>query len=231
MASLNLHGGVDINGQPFDVEAAIKGLDASVIALQEAWTPADGPDPVAIAAEALGAQMLRLPLRTIDGRSGPGATGMTVLSTVPVTDYAELDLGQLRGDVVRRHAQIFTIELPDRSGLRLISTHLTHRLVSPIQLVRLIRHISGRKLPTVIAGDLNMPRLFASTAPGYTPAVRGRTWPAGLPTVQLDHILISRGIERLDGRVLAATGSDHLPVRALLRLAPPGRPQPSAPGE
>jgi len=50
VASLNLHGGVDINGQPFDVEAAIKGLDASVIALQEAWTPADGPDPVAIAA-------------------------------------------------------------------------------------------------------------------------------------------------------------------------------------
>jgi endonuclease/exonuclease/phosphatase family metal-dependent hydrolase len=228
VSSLNLHGGVGIAGQPFDVEAVIRGLDADVVALQETWSPESGPDPVAAAARLLGAELFRLPLRTaaslralgIPADSGPGHSGLAVLCRHHVTGYELVDLGRMRGDPVLRRAQILTIELPGRSLVRIVATHLTHRLMSPLQLARLIRHLDGVPVPTVIAGDLNMPGLLASRAPGYTMAVRGRTWPAELPVTQLDHILAGRGIEPVAGGVLPPAGSDHLPVRARLRLAP-----------
>ncbi len=228
VTSLNVHGGVGSAGRPFDVEAAIRGLDADIVALQETWVPDSGPDPVAAAATALGAQLFRLPLRAAAGlraigipaESGSGHSGLAVLCRHDVTSYELADLGQMRGDPVRRRAQILTIELPDRSAVRIVATHLTHRLLSPLQLARLIRHLDGFPVPTVIAGDLNMPALLASRAPRYTMAVRGRTWPAELPVTQLDHILAGPGIEPVVGSVLPTVGSDHLPVRAWLRLAP-----------
>ncbi len=227
VASMNLHCGVGSHGQPFDVEVAIRNLDAPVIALQETWSPASGPDPVAAAAKALGAQLLRVPLLSaadwstlgIPGESGPGSLAMAVLCKLPVTGYEVADLGRMRGDAVRRFVQIASIELPDRSVLRLAATHLTHRLVSPLQLLRLIRRLNAESLPTVIVGDLNMPRLLAGTVRGYSPAVHGRTWPAELPVMQLDHILTSSGIEQISGSVLGPAGSDHLPVRAEIRLS------------
>jgi endonuclease/exonuclease/phosphatase family metal-dependent hydrolase len=228
VSSLNMHGGVGTAGQPFDVEAAIRGLDADVMALQETWSPESGPDPVDAAAAALGAQLFRLPLRAAAGLrtlgipadSGPGYSGLAVLCRHQVTSYELADLGRTRGDPVRRRAQILTIELPDRSAVRIVATHLTHRLMSPLQLARLIRHLDGGAVPTVIAGDLNMPALLASRAPRYTMAVRGRTWPAELPVTQLDHILAGPGMEPVAGSVLPPVGSDHLPVRARLRIAP-----------
>jgi endonuclease/exonuclease/phosphatase family metal-dependent hydrolase len=66
----------------------------------------------------------------------------------------------------------------------------------------------------VIAGDLNMPRAFTRAAAGYADAVRGRTYPAHRPLVQLDHLLAGRRLAGLDGEVLDPVGSDHLPVRA-----------------
>src|SRR5260370_7347819 len=39
VASLNLHLGLGWQGDPFDVAAAITGLDAAVICLQEVWLP------------------------------------------------------------------------------------------------------------------------------------------------------------------------------------------------
>jgi endonuclease/exonuclease/phosphatase family metal-dependent hydrolase len=37
VASLNMHGGLSTLGEPFDVEAAVAGLDADIVALQEIW--------------------------------------------------------------------------------------------------------------------------------------------------------------------------------------------------
>jgi endonuclease/exonuclease/phosphatase family metal-dependent hydrolase len=222
VASLNLHCGVGTRGEPFDVEAAILGLDADVIALQETWSPDAGPDPVTAAAAALGAQVFRVPLRRatslsrlhIPGEDGLGRTGIAVLSKLPVARYEVLDLGRMPGDMVRRCAQILTIELPGGTLMRLAATHLTHRAASPVQLGRLLRHLSRGSPPTLIAGDLNMPRLMAGVTPGYSAAVRGRTWPAELPVVQLDHLLTSSGLTAAAGTVLPPAGSDHLPVRA-----------------
>lgn len=228
IASLNLHCGVGTRGQPFDVETAIVSLDAAVISLQETWSPdsAASADPVQTAAKALGARLFRAPVRHIEDlrtlgipmQSGPGTVGIALLCALPATDYEVLELGQVPGDTVTRRALIASIELPGGAALRLAGTHLTHRLLSPLQLARLLRHLSRSALPTVVAGDLNMPRQVARVAPGYSPAVQGRTWPAELPIVQLDHVLTSRRITRLDGAVLPPAGSDHLPVRARLRL-------------
>ena len=73
-------------------------------------------------------------------------------------------------------------------------------------------------IPTVIAGDLNMPGPLTGLAAGYAQAVSGRTYPAHRPLVQLDHILTSRRVAGCGGAVLPPAGSDHLPVRARLRL-------------
>jgi endonuclease/exonuclease/phosphatase family metal-dependent hydrolase len=139
-----------------------------------------------------------------------------------VTGYEVVDLGQLRGDLIRRRAQILTIDLGRQGRVRLAATHLTHRGVSPVQLAALARRLDGTRTPTIIAGDLNMPGVLARQLCRYSMAVRGRTWPAELPIMQLDHILAGPGVHVTGGRVLPAAGSDHLPVRARVRLWPPG---------
>jgi endonuclease/exonuclease/phosphatase family metal-dependent hydrolase len=227
IGSVNLHCGIGTRGQSFDVEAAILGLDAPLVVLQETWSPdfPAGDDPVDAAARRIGAQAFRLPgqhidsLRTvaIPADSGPGTMGVALLSAFPVTSYEVLDFAGVPGDFVTRRAQIATVVLPGGRALRIAGTHLTYRLLSPVQLARLTRHLRGSSLPTVIAGDLNMPRLLARLAPGYSAAVRGRTWPAELPMIQLDHVLTSR-VASAQGTVLPPSGSDHLPVRARLQV-------------
>jgi endonuclease/exonuclease/phosphatase family metal-dependent hydrolase len=47
------------------------------------------------------------------------------------------------------------------------------------------------------------------------------TWPAARPRQQLDHILISEGLEVADWTVASVGVSDHLPLAARLRPAEP----------
>jgi endonuclease/exonuclease/phosphatase family metal-dependent hydrolase len=103
-------------------------------------------------------------------------------------------------------------------ALRLVNTHLSVSVASPVQLWRLWRQLRMDPVPTVIAGDLNMPALLARRYPGLTDLVREPTFPADRPVVQLDHILVSRGIDTRSGSVLPPAGSDHRPVRARIQL-------------
>jgi endonuclease/exonuclease/phosphatase family metal-dependent hydrolase len=228
IGSLNLHCGFSAAGWPFDVPAALARLDADVIAVQEAWWTGDGtePDDVAAAADKLGAELIRVPLagRTSLGDLGiapnpdRGSWGIAVLSRLPVTSQETIDLGQAPGDSHSRAALICTIEAPGGWPLRLVSTHLTHRFTSPVQLYKLTQHLArdDDRLPTVIAGDLNMPRLATWIAAGYAPTVRGRTFPADRPVIQLDHLLVTPQLTVTGAAVLGPVGSDHLPVRARL---------------
>jgi endonuclease/exonuclease/phosphatase family metal-dependent hydrolase len=226
LASLNTHGGRDAAGRPYDLEAACRQLKADVILLQEVWRPWGEPDPVAGIAAALGGEQLwtdlvrDMTLRSVGiaDEQARGRWGLATLSTVPVTGHEVTDLGRVPGDLTPRAAQIVTVELPGRRRLRIVNTHLTHRLVSPVQLVRLVRRLVTDDVPTVIAGDLNMPIAVTGLAAGYAPAVTGRTYPAHRPLLQLDHILASRRVLRCGGEVLPPVGSDHLAVRARLRL-------------
>jgi endonuclease/exonuclease/phosphatase family metal-dependent hydrolase len=226
LASLNTHGGRGADGRPYDLEGACRQLKADIIVLQEVWRPHGGPDPVADIAAALGTELLRADLMDdtdlrslgIADETARGRWGMATLTSLPVTGYEVADLGRIPGDPTPRAAQLITLELPGRGPLRIVNTHLTYRLLSPVQLLRLVRLLATDDVPTVIAGDLNMPAPLTGLAVGYAPAVSGRTFPAHRPLLQLDHILASRRVARRGGEVLPPAGSDHLPVRARLRL-------------
>ena len=232
VVSLNLHSGLSAGGRPFDVAAVLTKLDADIIAVQEAWWATDdGADPVAEAAQARGAQLFRSELSTgrslaelsIAPRSDRGTWGIAVLTRLPVISHETLSLGQPEGELVGRAALICSVTAPGGWPLRLACTHLSPRLNSPAQLLRLTRHLAEAAGPTVIAGDLNMPRAATWMAAGYTPVVRGRTFPADRPRVQLDHLLASPGVTCMAAAVLPAVGSDHLPV--LGRFSPTVKPR------
>lgn len=218
-----MHGGLNVRGKPYDVPAAIRGFDAAVICLQEDWIPAGAAsrvaqDPVATAGRALGVALHRAQLGIPAGPSGVGSGRLciSVLTGLPVINYEVITLGRGPGDTLPRVAQVMMLELPDGGSLRLINCHLTFSVASPLQLRRLWRPLRSDPVPTVIAGDLNMPALVARRFGGLTELVRGPTFPAHQPVLQLDHVLVSRHIQAGPGAVLPAVGSDHLPVRAQL---------------
>jgi endonuclease/exonuclease/phosphatase family metal-dependent hydrolase len=149
-----------------------------------------------------------------------GAWGIALLSRVAVRGTATLDLGQLRRDPARRGALAVDVELGDRS-LRVIGTHLSHLSHGSVLQLRALHHlITVPQTPAVLMGDMNMwgPPL-AALLPGWSRAVKGRTWPAWRPVAQLDHILVTPGVKVLGpGEVVSVRGSDHLPVRARVTL-------------
>lgn len=209
---------------------AIGRLATSVICLQEDFVPVSvagraGPDRVAQVAGTLGASLYRASMwagvtRSMLGIPADGGRGdlcISVLTALPVTGYDVVPLGQGPGDSVPRYAQVLRIRLPD-GPLRLVNTHLSVSVASPLQLWRLWRQLRADPVPTVIAGDLNMPALLARRYAGLSGLVRGPTFPAEQPVVQLDHVLVSRGIMTRGGRVLPPEGSDHRPVWAGFQL-------------
>jgi endonuclease/exonuclease/phosphatase family metal-dependent hydrolase len=236
VASLNLHCGFGFFGQPFDIAAAVCQLDADVVCVQESWLPiADDatPDPLAEAAAKLGATVSRqvmsrphsLSLPGISSTGGPGELAIAVLSALPVTDYAVIELGVAPADEIPRFAQVVTLKLAGGTSVRVVNTHLTHRLTSPIQLRRLQQRLrpagaQSRQLPTTIVGDLNMPRPATALSLEYAATVRGKTWPATRTLMQLDHVLVDRSLTVMESAVLPSAGSDHLPIRARLRVLP-----------
>jgi hypothetical protein len=195
--------------------------------------PSADPDPLAEAAAKLGASVQRvamlrsrqLSLTGIPADPGPGELAIAVLTTLPVADYEVIELGTAPTDDVPRFAQVLTLELAGGTGVRVVNTHLTHRFTSRLQLRRLQQRLradasqSGR-VPTVIVGDLNMPRPLAALSITYAATVRGRTWPATRPLIQLDHILADQRLKVIKSTVLPPAGSDHLPIRAQLGVLP-----------
>jgi endonuclease/exonuclease/phosphatase family metal-dependent hydrolase len=163
----------------------------------------------------------RAPRHNRVGHLEEGTWGIALLSRVPVSLSATLDLGQLRRDPARRGAIAVEVEVDGRT-LRVIGTHLSHLSHgSLVQLRTLHRLLAGAGPPAVLAGDMNMwgPPLSA-LLPGWSRAVRGRTLPAWRPLAQLDHILVTPGVKVLGrGQVVAVPGSDHLPVRARVTVA------------
>jgi endonuclease/exonuclease/phosphatase family metal-dependent hydrolase len=160
------------------------------------------------------------PALGIQADGGRGDLCISVLTALPVAAYDVVALGHGPGDSIPRYAQVLQIRVP--SGvMRLVNTHLSVSVASPLQLHRLWQQLRTDAVPTVIAGDFNMPALVARRYAGLTSAVRGATFPADQPVVQLDHILVSRGIDANGGTVLPHAGSDHRPVRASFGLVRP----------
>lgn len=226
IASLNMHGGVDRFGHPYDIEAACHQLKADVIVLQEVWQPADGPDQLAATADQLGLRLMFAGLTTrtshqrlrVGPDTRPGAWGIAILTARPVLSYQVVPLGRAPGDTIPRAAQIATIGLTDGRAVRIANTHLTHRFTSPVQLLLLAGRLAGGTEPTVITGDLNMPGPATLVAGRYRRVLRGPTFPAHRPLIQLDHFLAGPRISVDAAEVLIGVGSDHLPIRAHLSI-------------
>ncbi len=226
IASLNMHGGVDRFGLPYDIEAACHQLKADVIALQEVWQPAEGPDQLTAIADRLGLRLIYAALTTRTSHSHlrvgpdtrPGDWGIAILTAHPVLSYQVVPLGRAPGDAIPRAAQVVTVAMPGGRAPRVANTHLTHRFSSPVQLLLLAGRLAAGTEPTVITGDLNMPGAATMVAAGYRRALRGPTYPAHRPVLQLDHFLMGPRISADGAEVLIGVGSDHLPIRAHLRI-------------
>jgi endonuclease/exonuclease/phosphatase family metal-dependent hydrolase len=151
-----------------------------------------------------------------------GTWDIAVLSRLPVSASRTVDLGKLPTDPARRGAIVVDVDLPGASApLRVVGTHLAHLSQGSLRhIVALRRAINAlTPVPSVLAGDMNLwgPPLVLMF-PGWSRAVRGRTWPTwtSRPVAQPDHILVRRPLTVEGGEVMAVTGSDHLPVRATL---------------
>jgi endonuclease/exonuclease/phosphatase family metal-dependent hydrolase len=160
----------------------------------------------------------------LDGRER-GAVGLAVLTRLRFVRNAAWELTHRFGDPTRRAAIAVEVVADgppagSSTSLLVVGTHLSHlRHGSPLQVLDLRRRLAAYgadRLPTLVAGDLNLPGpVVAACFPGLRRVVRGRTWPSWRPTVQPDHVLVSRSLQG-EGEVVRCPGSDHLPVRAVL---------------
>ena len=236
LGSLNLHMGRGSGGHdaPFyDVVTACKEVDADVLVVQEAWVP-DGEDGDVLAVAAgLGYcvaatfavaraechDQVRLVARS--GGAGDGDWQVAVLSRLPVVDSAIVPLGpQLPRDPGRRALVVATIEVGGGT-FTVCGTHLpvpkdpVWRLGPSLR-----RALPPADRPAALTGDMNMwgwcIERMAGT--GWRRAVRGRTYPAGRPHSQVDHILVSPPVEVVGAEVIPQVMSDHRPIRARLRF-------------
>lgn len=124
-----------------------------------------------------------------------------------------------------------------RGPVAVYAVHLASVRVSPVagfttwhrndSAGKLADALRAEPLPRVlVVGDFNGTAEDTALRPvtsGFRSAQResgagfGLTWPAAFPVVRIDQILL-KGMTPVSARTLPATGSDHLPVAASLRL-------------
>lgn len=142
-----------------------------------------------------------------------GAWGVALLVRVPARFLGVTRLTPLRRDPVRR--VVLSCEVPvGDEVLTVHGTHFSHLFHgSPLHYRQVARTLARRDRPAALAGDMNLWGPAVSLQlPGWRRLARGRTWPAGRPHSQLDHVLVTGPVTG-SGTVLGPLGSDHRPVR------------------
>jgi endonuclease/exonuclease/phosphatase family metal-dependent hydrolase len=229
VASYNVHWGHDKSGRrPFDIVEVCKVLDADLLVLQEAWRPDDGEGQVDRAASELEYTITRAEMgrgvirhsrhRFATGARSAGWLEVAVLSRLPVRSSRVVDMLHSPLDLAPRRVAVVVETEVGHQGFTFVGTHLDHLTHgSPWQLRRLAAELPGREVPAALAGDMNMwGPVLSALLPGWSRAVRGRTWPNRRPHSQIDHIVVTPVVRALSGEVVRAGRSDHLPVRAVL---------------
>lgn len=240
LATFNILHGRSLHDGLVDVDrlaAAVAGLDADVVGLQEVdrdQPRSQGADLTAVAAAAMGATEHRF-VAAVAGTPGgtwsaatgevePGspAYGIALLSRFPVLSWNVIRLpapraglpmafpGSRRPVWVRDEPRVAVAAVVDGpSGqLTVCTTHLSFLPGwSAWQLRRVVRSLAGTPRPLVLMGDLNMGPRQAARVAGLRAAATAPTFPAAEPRRQLDHVLVSGG--------LTATGPAETPRLAL----------------
>jgi endonuclease/exonuclease/phosphatase family metal-dependent hydrolase len=224
VATYNVHRWVGTDGRsdPGRARAVVGRLDADVLALQEVEGAGPGrPDPLDVMAGWFGYRVLRGP--TLPSRRG--RFGNALLTRLSVRGVRRIDLS-VPG---REPRGALSAELDAGVvGVTAIATHLGLAVRERRwQVDRLAAEVDHATAPLVLVlGDMNeWLRGIGSLRPlhrrlGHARAVR--TFPAHRPLLPLDRIWVSprRRVAAL-GAVrtpLARLASDHLPVRAVVRL-------------
>ncbi len=222
LATYNVHGctGGDARYDPERTLQVLRELDADVLALQELrWNPADALHVLTEFGERLGYVTLAGPtLMRPDGHFGNA-----LLTRLPVREVGRIDLSvpgrEPRGALDVRLAAGETI-------LRVVATHLGLRPDERRTQMRRLLSLMGGGAPLVLMGDLNewflwgRPLRWLRRHFGRMPAPA--TFPARWPLLALDRIWVEprstlESIQAHDS-ALARIASDHLPLRAQMRL-------------
>jgi endonuclease/exonuclease/phosphatase family metal-dependent hydrolase len=233
VAAFNAHWGIGRFGDErkvrYDVAEAVRGFNADITVVPEAWRNNEGVSTVdALLADGLHIESLELmPLarrtdHNLDFVPRNGLWEIAIITRFPVLARREIPIGTLKSDPPGpRSALALTLDL-DGTAVEVIGVHTSSKVwrLAPVRHLLALERAVERDGPQIIAGDFNLwgPPVGAIFR-GWKRPVRGRTYPANRPHSQIDHILVRGGIEALNGEVLPRTPSDHRPVRARLRIA------------
>jgi endonuclease/exonuclease/phosphatase family metal-dependent hydrolase len=223
VATYNVHRWAGMNGtrapDPARAGFVISEMGTDIVALQEVLRPFDQVDPLEELAESLSLHLAFVTTRV----HRRGEVGNAILSRWPISSVFTLDLTYSR---VERRSAVAVQFASERGPLSVVATHLSlvdrtrHRQVQSI-----LEHplLQG---PVLLLGDMNAwRRCKASRALDKELAGKEQRWPrtfpATRPILALDRVY-ARGadIVGLEAHASAAArkASDHLPVRAKVRL-------------
>ncbi|MEV0095881.1 endonuclease/exonuclease/phosphatase family protein [Streptomyces sp. NPDC050738] len=203
------------NSDPGRTARALAASGADVLALEELPSEHRAPyerelDPVYPYSAELGGIGLwsKRPLK-----------GVEPVDIMPWTRAVRATVVTAKGPVALYAAHLASVRVVLDSGFTTANRNEAAR--------KLAEAVRAEPLPrVVVAGDLNgsvddsaLEPLTGQlrSAQAEAGAGFGFTWPAAFPTVRIDNILV-RGVTPVSSWTLPATGSDHLPVAASLRL-------------
>jgi endonuclease/exonuclease/phosphatase family metal-dependent hydrolase len=228
LASYNIRRCVGSDGQQdaARIREVLQMLDADVIALQEVEVSPLAPDLLEYFCE----QGDWRPILGITLRRASGDYGNAVLSRFPIRAVHRQDLSYRHREP--RGALHLDLECGG-SPLRVVATHFGLRPIERrAQAEALADELdafsrsSTAPSATVLMGDFNEWYLWGRTlrhlSRRFLPSPSPRTFPARQPLFALDRIWVSKGVHafRLEAvrTPLTRVASDHLPLRASLRL-------------
>ena len=242
LATFNILHARSITDDKVDLDrfsAAIRDLDADVLALQEvdrAQPRSHRADLTLLAAEAMSAPEHRFAAvlhgepglwtaATGDNQPETASYGIALLSRYPVREWRVLNLPVLRRRAPMlwpgarwpalvsdepRAALAAVLQTPE-GDLTVVATHLTFIPGWNMRQLRtLVRRVAPLPRPLVIMGDLNIGGARPARATRMQALAKAHTFPVAHPLRQLDHIL-AKGDVRACGpaRALDTGLSDH----------------------